>query len=268
MTDGRGWGEEEGMEKKLFTAELQRLAQRGGPVAATPRETGGMPSNADILRAIQALRDEVKAVAIFLNPEQEEEEQQEVDDAAREALERLQHERAEVNLLRTELRALANSIQQTKAEIAALRPADSDEDRLIAVTYELDAIVTATERATQTILDSAERIDHLAASIRAQANDTFSQHQLDEIREQIITVFEACNFQDITGQRITKVVNTLKYVESRINAMIDIWGEDSFMDLPQKPEKAEVVDWEKQLLNGPQLENKGISQDEIDKLFG
>ncbi len=254
------------MEKKLFTAELQRLASRGTAPAAA-RDASGQPSNTEIMRAIQALRDEVKAVAHFLNPIEEEEEET-LDEAEQAALERLQHERAEVSLLRTELRALANSIQQTKAEIAALRPADSEDDRLIAVTYELDAIVTATERATQNILDAAERVDHLAAGVRAQTTDTFILHQVDEIREQIITVFEACNFQDITGQRITKVVNTLKYVESRVNAMIDIWGEDSFHDLPQKQDTAKEEDWEKQLLNGPQLENKGISQDEIDKLFG
>jgi chemotaxis protein CheZ len=251
------------MDKKLFTAERQRLALRGvAPVQS--HEAGDQPSPVEIMRAIQSLRDEVKAVAHFLNPQVEEE----VDEAERVAAERLQHERAEVGLLRTELRALANSIQQTKAEIAALRPADSEEDRLIAVTYELDAIVTATERATQSILDAAERIDHLAASVRAQVTDSYIQHQTDEIRETIITVFEACNFQDITGQRITKVVNTLKYVESRVNAMIDIWGEESFHDLPTKQDAPQEEDWEKQLLNGPQLENKGISQDEIDKLFG
>lgn len=253
------------MEKKLFTAELQRMS-RNGAVSAVPRDASGQPSNTDIMRAIQSLRDEVKAVAHFLNPV--EEEVMTVDEAEQAAAQRIQHERAETNLLRTELRALANSIQQTKAEIAALRPTDSEDDRLIAVTYELDAIVTATERATQSILDAAERVDHLAAGVRAQTTDTFIQRQVDEIREQVITMFEACNFQDITGQRITKVVNTLKYVESRVNAMIDIWGEENFHDLPPKHESTEEPDWEKQLLNGPQLENKGISQDEIDKLFG
>lgn len=244
-------------QPKPFTAQLQRMRQQGAPL---PR---GDVTNEDILRAIQGLKDEVKAVAKILRPEET--------DAIEEAVvavDLLQQEKAEVSLLRTELRALANSIQQTKHEIAALRPPDNDDDRLIAVTYELDAIVTATEKATQGILDAAEKIDHLAASVRAQEKDVFVQGLVDEIREQIITIFEACNFQDITGQRITKVVNTLKYVEERINAMIDIWGQESFKDLPEKKTTHEEEDWEKKLLNGPQLENQAISQDEIDKLFG
>ncbi len=244
-------------QKKMFTAQLQRIRQQGGAAAAP-----GDASNAEILRAIQGLKDELRDIAKILKPEESE-----AIDQAVVPLDLLAQEKAEVNLLKTELRALANSIQQTKSEIAALRPHEADEDRLMAVTYELDAIVTATERATQNILDAAERVDHLAANLRSHEKDAFAQQLIDEMREQIITIFEACNFQDITGQRITKVVNTLKYVEERINAMIDIWGEDSFLDLPNRPAEVVDEDWEKKLLNGPQLDNQGISQDEIDKLF-
>jgi len=78
----------------------------------------------------------------------------------------------------------------------------------------------------------------------------------------------ACGFQDLTGQRINKVVSTLAFVEERVHNMISIWGEDAFSDLPvsdkddteEKPEDSE-------LLNGPQLQGEGISQDDIDKLF-
>src|SRR5690606_17870049 len=123
----------------------------------------------------EGLRKEVRDVVRILLPEELEEVKQAVV-----AAERLEHEKAEVNLLRTELRALANSIQQTKGEIAALRPADSDEDRLVAVTHELDAIVSATEKATQNILDAAERIDHLAANVRSHEKDSFVQGLVDE----------------------------------------------------------------------------------------
>ena len=53
----------------------------------------------------------------------------------------------------------------------------------------------------------------------AKANET-----LDRIDEKIQSVFEACAFQDITGQRVTKVVRLIKYVEERVNALIAIWG--------------------------------------------
>lgn len=135
----------------------------------------------------------------------------------------------------------------------------------MAVTFELDAIVTSTERATQNILDASEKIDELVAAIGAQVKDPHAKQQAEEVREHVVAIFESCNFQDITGQRITKVVNTLKYVEDRINAMINIWGAETFVGLQPKEELD--VDEEAKLLNGPQLENRGISQSEIDKLF-
>lgn len=255
--------------KKLFTAQLQRMrldAQRAGlpPAAeAAPAPAAAAGDLAEVLAAIEGLRRDMREVMRAVAPAQAAEA-----DPSAVAQAALEHEKTEASLLRTELRALANSIQQTKVEIAALRPAQSEEDRLVTVTFELDAIVTATEKATQSILDSAERIDHLAGSVRSHDKDAFVQGLVDEMREQIVTIFEACNFQDITGQRITKVVNTLKYVEERINAMIDIWGEDSLRDLPPKKVVDHDEDDERKLLNGPQLDNQGISQDEIDKLFG
>ena len=250
---------EDANRKKLFTAELQRLRQHGKPAPA-PEFAKGDPGNLAVLQAVRALRDELKALERRMFPD---------DAPAPEpdpAGEALLQQRAEVEILRTELRALAMCIQQTKVEISALRPRDADDDRLVAVTFELDAIVTSTERATQTILDAAERIDAAAAAVAAHGADSFVKRQTDDIREQVIEIFESCNFQDITGQRITKVVNTLKYVEDRINAMIEIWGAESFADLQRAEDEHE--DEEAKLLNGPQLDNKGISQAEIDKLFG
>jgi chemotaxis protein CheZ len=243
-------------EKKLFTAEMQRLKAKGVPIAASP--AGDM---ADVLGAINALRTEIRGLKGFGAIE-------EVvaptptpgPDAQGE------RSRAEVNMLKNEVRALSLAIQHTKAEIAALRPQNSEDDRLIAVTNELDAIVTATEGATNGILEAAEKIDTLAGQLQAQAIDGFSSHVSEDIREAVVAIFESCNFQDITGQRITKVVKTLQYIEDRVNKMIEIWGPETFenMDAP-----AEVTpDDESHLLNGPQLENQGVSQADIDKMFG
>ena len=249
-------------EKKIFSAELARMRQLGHVAqAAGP---GGQPTNSDIMKAINGLRDELRSLERLIAPELE----TETEGPALVELpaEQVEQQRAEVNLLKTELRALAVCIEQTKLEIAALRPPQSDEDRLVAVTFELDAIVTATERATQNILDSAEKIDNLSRSIQSHVKDAYTTQVVEDISEHIVTIFEACNFQDITGQRITKIVNTLKYIEDRVNAMIHIWGAESFHGLPMPEEVHD--DEERKLLNGPQLENRGISQDEIDKLFG
>lgn len=237
-------------ERKLFTAEIKRLQQRGESTPST--------SNAEVLKAIQDLRNDLKH--IVATGEAPPSVQAPADDA-------LPQKAAEVSMLKTELRALAVCIEHTKAEIAALKPREAEDDRLIAVTFELDAIVSSTERATEQILEAAEKIEAIGKEIQAHAADGYVSRLVEDIGDTIGSIFEACNFQDITGQRITKVVKTLKYVEDRINAMIEIWGPENIADVSPKIFE-EHRDDDSKLLNGPQLENQGISQAEIDSLFG
>jgi chemotaxis protein CheZ len=259
---GTGAGVEQGRqrimttERKLFTAELQKLRQRSDMASDLPGA-----SNSEVLKAILDLRNDIKGIELLIRGDETE------PVVAPVVEDPLPQKTAEVSMLKTELRALAVCIEHTKAEIAALRPRDADDDRLMAVTFELDAIVSSTERATQTILESSERVETLAREILAHVPDSYVSRVVDEISENVIQIFEACNFQDITGQRITKVVKTLKYIEARINAMIEIWGSENIGDVSPKIFE-EHHDDDSKLLNGPQLENKGISQDEIDRLFG
>ena len=237
-------------ERKLFTAEIKRLQQRG--------EAAPNTSNAEVLKAINDLRADLRHLVAGGEPPPQSSAQ--ADDA-------LPQKAAEVSMLKTELRALAVCIEHTKAEIAALKPKEADDDRLIAVTFELDAIVSSTERATEQILEASEKIEAIGKEIQAHAADGYVSRLVEDIGDTVSSIFEACNFQDITGQRITKVVKTLKYVEDRINAMIEIWGPENIADVSPKIFE-EHRDDDSKLLNGPQLENKGISQAEIDSLFG
>ncbi|KAF0222748.1 MAG: hypothetical protein FD176_2425 [Rhodospirillaceae bacterium] len=248
-------------ERKLFTAEIQRLkaqATKGG----TPVMLGGA-SNDEVLKVLNEIRHDIRTLEHTMRGE----EAPPLDAQVASMDEMVTQKQAEVSMLKTELRALAVCIEQTKQEIAALRPKDSDEDRILAVTFELDAIVEATEGATQTILEAAEKIESLTSEIGSHGDDAYVKRLAEDINETVITMFEACNFQDITGQRITKVVKTLKYIESRVNAMIEIWGPDNIAEIVPK-QTTDHRDDDSKLLNGPALENQGISQDEIDKLFG
>ncbi len=174
----------------------------------------------------------------------------------------------EMSMMRTEMRDLAVCIDQTKSEIAALRPTGTEEDRLLVVANELDAIVEATEHATHTILESSEKLDSLSQQLQSYGDaDPFVKSVADEIGDTIISIYEACNFQDITGQRISKVVKTLEFIEQRVMAMISIWGDEAIAELQPVANDAHA-DEEAKLLNGPQLASQAISQDDIDKLFG
>lgn len=169
-----------------------------------------------------------------------------------------------------ELRALENAIAETKREIAALRAVGEPPASLATATNELDAVVQATEAATECILSASERIDTLIVRLRNQAADVEERSGLDEIGEQVTRIFESCNFQDITGQRITKVVNAMKFIEQRVERMIEILGgSQAFANLAPAapPPPAHAADDEADLLCGPQLDKNKISQDDIDAFF-
>jgi len=248
--------------KKLFTAEKQRMKTQGTAYVAT----GTGADSAVILAAITALQGEVRALDHYVRTQAEggsaAEPEQDWDEALASA-DRIEPEH-EVKLLRNEIRAMSLAIQQTKSEIAALRPPNSEDDRLMVVTQELDAIITATEGATNTILEAAEKVDALAEQIEGMGTDSASHQAASDIRDTVVNMFEACNFQDITGQRISKVVKTLQFIEERVNKMIEIWGAEGFADVDHSQEER---DEESALLNGPQLANQGVTQADIDKLF-
>jgi chemotaxis protein CheZ len=167
-----------------------------------------------------------------------------------------------------EIARLVKSIGQAKSEIAAIRHPMSDDDRLGAASSELDAIVKATEVATNDILTAAEAIELESVNIAGLCNDNHEALNASErIVGHVMAILEACNFQDITGQRINKVVQTVHFIETRVGAMIDIWGAEAFCELPVPEARADGSDSEADLLNGPQLANEGISQADIDALF-
>ena len=178
----------------------------------------------------------------------------------------LSEEALTIQAVQVEIAQMVKSIARAKAEIAAIKHPMAEDDRLIAASNELDAIVSATELATTDILSAAEAIELEAAGIAGLCHDDQDVVTATErIVAQVVKILEASNFQDITGQRITKVVETVRYIEERILTMIDIWGVDAFGDLPMKVQGSEGGDDD--LLNGPQLENQGISQADIDALF-
>ncbi|MDA8229745.1 MAG: protein phosphatase CheZ [Magnetospirillum sp.] len=180
---------------------------------------------------------------------------------------------ADPDSLKKELVGLFGHLQRIRKELAALSHA-GESDHFRSMSDELDEIVAATERATNTIMESVEGIDGLVGQARGLTDDPALAAVCDAVVERVNAVFEACSFQDITGQRVTKVVNSLKFVEERVNAIVLTWGREELdrVVVEIKEEKGE-----KRLLNGPALPGQGIdqaqvdqllAQTEIDKLFG
>ena len=175
---------------------------------------------------------------------------------------------AEAQKLKTELDLIYDAINRTKQEIATVHLSGFEGPEMARVTNELDAIVGGTEHATEQILSSAEEIDQMAHTLAPRLKDEQNQALVADMQERVIKIFEACNFQDLTGQRITKVVGTLKFIETHIVRMMEIWGGiEAFKDVA--PETIATRDGDARLLNGPKVAGEAghASQDEIDALF-
>ena len=155
----------------------------------------------------------------------------------------------------TQIRDLGDYIRKAKQEIAALRPQEIRQQYVAAASDELDAVVSATETATNDILSAAEKIEAECAGMAPQVGA--------KVSEQVTTIFTACGFQDITGQRITKVVKALKEIDRRVEGILAAIGET-----PQAPRAAEPrVTGERAMLHGPQNPKDAMNQTDVDRIM-
>ena len=168
---------------------------------------------------------------------------------------------------------LAKYIETAKQEIAALQPAEIRDEHIRTATDELDAVIGATEKATFAIFDACDAIGAIAGQTDAGTSA--------KLNDQITAIYEACNFQDITGQRISKVVRTLKHIESKVDMIVAAFGSEVRQNHAPRlaklaAEEAEaavhfepmsVEEADQQLLHGPQLPGNAMDQDEIDRLL-
>lgn len=157
-----------------------------------------------------------------------------------------------------ELEQIASMIQFGRREIAEIQPHDISEQHIPMANDELDAVVTATAEATGTILDVAEVMEKLIPEMPPEMGRTVSA--------QMTRIYEACNFQDVTGQRITKVVKTLRYIEEKVEALLTAFGERG-REIRAAAPSAPPPDDDSRLMNGPQLPAKANSQADIDALL-
>jgi chemotaxis protein CheZ len=216
----------------------------------------------EVMAELSALK---KAMARGLQPQ---EPAVDAEAVSQKFMQEFRKELSEAAKLKNELDSIYEAIAQTKKEIATLHQTTGSEgEDMTRVTNELDAVVMGTEGATENILSAAEFIDETANTLSARLEGQDSD-LANDIQERVVHIFEACNFQDLTGQRITKVVGTLRFIEDRIIQMMDIWGGiETFKEI--EAEQRAAAEGDAALLNGPSLETDMdvASQDDIDALF-
>lgn len=169
--------------------------------------------------------------------------------------------------VRDDLEELASYIRKTKCEIMNLSPEEISEEHLPSASIELDAIVNATEKATNTIMEAAEQIEKIGEEVGGEV--------AKNILEATTQIYEACGFQDITGQRIGKVVAAMREIENKIDEITGVFTDDDEAAREERrrargqlrQEKRQDAIAEGELLDGPQLPEAAVSQDDIDSLF-
>lgn len=137
---------------------------------------------------------------------------------------------------------------------------DGKERRMARAAGELGSAVEAMEKATHQILQSAEVIEDCAKALASARKSDYEGGLTQDIQDHLVRIYEACNFQDLAGQRIGKVIGTLALVEQRVAGLVERGGGVSY---------APAAEPQRGLLNGPKLDGDTghASQRDVDALF-
>jgi chemotaxis protein CheZ len=245
------------VQRKVF-----RIEQMSGAPTAIAPAAADAPHHHEILAELKALQEliehQTQAAQAVQAQALKAQESRKSDTATLEA--------SGLRQLKDETDTIHRAIVHTKHEIATLH-AGTFRDGKPRATRELDAVVDGTERATQQILDAAEVIEEAANSLSASVKQGQEKALAQDIQDHVLRIFEACNFQDLSGQRIAKVLATLQFVEDHIARMMEIWGgAEAFKDYTAAATHGGEPN---PLLHGPKLDDDSghASQADIDAMF-
>jgi chemotaxis protein CheZ len=237
------------IRRKVF--RIEECARKVVPRPASAEATATEPRHHEYLTELKALR-------ALIEP------QAQLD---REAIERSRAQIAEAQAYKHELNLIYAAVRRTKQEMDTLDTGVLQEPQIARAGRELDAIVAGTEQATQTVLRAAEDIDRTARTLVDTLKNAHEQGLAHDIQDRVVEIYEACNFQDLTGQRVDKVLATLSFIELHVGRLMQIWhGIEQFK--PVAFGQSDQGDCK--YLNGPKLagESGHSSQEDIDALFG
>ncbi|MBL8550886.1 MAG: hypothetical protein JNJ73_12950 [Hyphomonadaceae bacterium] len=154
---------------------------------------------------------------------------------------------------RAERDVLLTYVRMARGALCELSPSDIRARKLPSAMNQIGLIVETTESAANQIMDQVSEILALPGDISPGA-------YREAVEARCMSLMEACAFQDLTGQRSTKVIETLLHIEHKLGKLAHLLGDEG--DAPPEEPEADV------LLNGPAMPGEGVDQDEIDRMFG
>ncbi len=176
-----------------------------------------------------------------------------------------------------ELGELAKFINAARHEFADVSPGMLQEEQLPEASDQLDEIVKTTEAATHKIMDSCEQLQDVNQRIRDRMMTIDPpldpdvamsiEDALNEGDTHVTNIYEACNFQDITGQRIQKIIKVLREIERQVFRMVIVFGLRNKGEALEEKDRTALAETETALLNGPQKTGEGLDQDDVDDIL-
>ena len=173
-----------------------------------------------------------------------------------------------------ELGELAKYINDARKELKLLSDNEVGEKEIVEASDQLSFIVQHTEEATKGIMDAGDQLQRVLQRVI----DKLISHEpplnedvligiddaMNDAETNITKIYEACTFQDLTGQRIYKIINVLREVERQILRMVVVFGlNNAKVDDETRRELKEEVD----LLEGPGMPGSSLGQDDIDDIL-
>jgi len=165
---------------------------------------------------------------------------------------------------------LSGQLQNIQGQVAALVAMPAAATRNSGL--ELEMVVQATEAAANQIMEAAEAIGDW---LRDGGRDADS---LEGVASKLSTIFEACSFQDVTGQRVRRAIHHLQQVESMLGDLMPANSEKAVPPTHQVPSEdrmqadidALFADTRPHVAGAPILSNlvgPDLGQSDIDSMF-
>lgn len=236
------------VQRKIF--RIEQGGSPGGHAADSGREAEAAMRHHEFMTEIRALRSLIGPRGA--SPD-------------RGDMERARAQISEAQAYKAELELIHAALKRGRGEAASLGACGALASDISRTGRELAAVVSSTEQATQQVLQAAEEIDQAAGALAASLKGGYENGVANDIRDRVVQIYEACNFQDLTGQRVGKVVELLASLECHVGRMMEIWSRIERFE----PIMLDDGEGDHRLLNGPKLAGDAghSTQNDIDVLF-
>ncbi|MCH7832730.1 MAG: hypothetical protein IIC55_07650 [Proteobacteria bacterium] len=159
---------------------------------------------------------------------------------------------------------LRGRMARIRNELSGLRVANGNGDLFRSTIEQLEALAGEIAEAADKVMTAGEAIQKSADTIAARTKDRTTKTHVNRIVKNTGDLFEACSFQDITGQRIGKITRTVGAIEDGFHCVATLAGGKG-----GKKRAAKSIDRIDGgiVLEGPQIDGPAVSQADIDKFF-